>query len=176
MTVIPLPMKKGPISKMPNLLILAGIPGCGKSTWAKNYFDLMYAVVSSDRIRKEIFGSLKDAHRPEVKKDANRRVFEKFHDDIRTKLEFGVDVIADATSLTAESRTKLRDIGRAVPAKVHLVLFKNVAEALLRNEQREEDQRVPLDVMNHMLKKYLKTLADYSWEDYDSIIEIESVK
>ena len=47
---------------MPNLVILAGVPGSGKSTWARAFFDLKYRIVSTDEIRRRQFGTLKAAH------------------------------------------------------------------------------------------------------------------
>lgn len=156
---------------MPTLVIVAGIPGCGKSTWAKHFLERKYVIVSTDDIRRREFGSLKAAHAAE----ANEKIFAEFHRQIEDALVHNIDVVADATSLTAESRLVLRDIADRANARTHLVLFKNVQQALDRNVQRDEDARVPTDVMEHMLLKYRDTLADIAREHYDHVTKIESV-
>lgn len=155
---------------MPTLVILAGIPGCGKSTWAKALLERKYVIVSTDDIRRRDHGSLKAAHAA----DANAAVFAEFHRQVEDALVHNLDVVADATSLTAESRGQLRDIADRANAKTHLVLFKNVQQALGRNDARDIDARVPSDVMEHMLLKYRDTLADIAREHYDQITKIES--
>lgn len=157
------------------LLILAGIPGCGKSTLAKTFFDLKYAVVSSDAIRLDLFSSLKGAHQESKRKEYNARVFSIFHDLIRERLQHNVDVIADATNLNHFARTKLLDIADLCHAEAHLVLFKNLNQALERNAARDDDKRVPEGAMAHMVDKYWDTLARLPQEapNYTSITLIE---
>jgi predicted kinase len=161
-----------------NLIILAGIPGCGKSTWARQFFDLKYKIVSTDEIRKRSFGSLKAAHADEGdrKQINNLHVFDAFHREIREALEHGVDVIADATNLTKSARTILLNIAEATGAQAHLVLFKNLFEATTRNAARDEDAQVPADVMDHMVGKYWNTLAEIVQESYASVTKIERLQ
>lgn len=161
---------------MANLVILAGIPGCGKSTWAKSLFDLKYKVVSTDEIRKRIWGSLKAAHdgQTEEEKPNNGLVFSTFHANIHHALMHDVDVVADATFLSKESRDVVREIADFTNSKLHLVLFKNIQQAIDRNWARDEDARVPDDVMEHMLGKYFNTLHEISQESYASVLRIES--
>lgn len=156
---------------MSNLIILAGIPGCGKSTWARM---LRLPIVSSDEIRQTIFGSLKSAHLPEVKKDANNRVFALFHTQIGDCLTKKKSVIADATNLTARSREELRRIAYVHNAGVHLVLFDNLGQALERNQAREEDAQVPPEVMAHMHRKYVEMVSGLSSERYSSVTRIDA--
>ena len=61
---------------MAKLIILCGLPGCGKSTYAENYkavddaiFEGNTVIHSSDAIRKELFGD-------ESSQEDNARVFE----------------------------------------------------------------------------------------------------
>lgn len=157
---------------MTKLTILAGIPGCGKSTWAKAMLD--GDIVSSDEIRKDIFGSLVRAHKPETKAEANKRVFEIFHARIALSLKEGTDVVADATFLTKESRQKAKDIAYLQGAAVYLVFFKNVQQALTRNASRDRDQVVPEDQMTRFVERYHNTLAEIATESYDGVTRIEA--
>lgn len=153
------------------LYILAGIPGSGKSTWA-GHFLKGTVVASTDAIRRSLHGSLKAAH--EAK--ANKEVFKTLHEQIATDLLIE-DVVADATSLTWDSRKQLLDIAQGCDADVHLILFTNYDEAFKRNETRDPDEIVPPEAMLVMTKKYQETLDVLENERifYDSVTLIESV-
>lgn len=162
---------------MPNLVMLAGVPGSGKSTWANAFFDLKYKRVSSDEIRMRLFGGLKVAHEPNAKAQNNERVWAVFHDTILDTLAHGVDVLADATHLTRRSRHDVRQHAHATGAKTHLVVFKNVQEALERNALRTADARVPDEVQGRMLVGYRNLLADLQDGErglYDTVTMVES--
>jgi predicted kinase len=156
---------------VPNLYIMAGVPGSGKSTFAKQL--LSHArIVSSDEIRKGIFGSLKLAHDPAIKEDANRLVWTTFHDEIARHLSNLWDVVADATFLTARSRERVRDIAERYDAKTHLIIIGNLTTADQRNAARPEESRVPEDVQEFMHEKYFNLLSEYPQESYTTVTKI----
>ena len=150
---------------MCNLIILVGVPGCGKSTWAKNFFDLKYNIVSSDEIR-EGFGDVNN-------QDRNDEVFKVFHRRILNNLNHGVDTIADSTALTRESRLRLEAIAAFTGAKTHLVFFKNPDQAVMNNARR--DRKVPDEAMAKMMDKYERALLEIPQERYYSKTEIKKV-
>jgi predicted kinase len=156
---------------MANLYIMVGIPGCGKSTFAKNYLnDGKAAVVSSDAIRAEISTAYDQS--------LNDQVFKVFHRRIREHLDHDVDVVADATHLTRRSRAETADCAGPWD-KVHVVFFKNPLQALERNRNRNghSNGEVPGDVMmQRMLPRYEETCRDLPQERYDSVIEIRSMR
>lgn len=153
---------------MYNLVILAGVPGSGKSTWARKFFDLKYSIVSSDKIRKQLAGSLRAAHVQDLKP------WDVFYNKIDTQLKHGINVIADATFLTRKHRERAIKVAWDNNAKCHLIVFKNVVDAYRRNTERGEDDRVPEDVMEDMTRLYWDTLYQIQTESYDSITKIES--
>lgn len=153
---------------MPNLVLLAGIPGTGKSTWAKTFFDLKYKIVSSDAIRQRLAGSLRDAHDKKIKP------WDVFYQEIEDALRHDVDVIADATFLTRRHRDRARDVATATGAKCHLVLFKNVFTAQMRNAARDEETKVPSDAMDGMMDLYWNSLAETAQEQYATVTTIEA--
>lgn len=148
---------------MTNLIILAGIPGCGKSTYAAA---LNGTVVSSDAIRQSLFGSLDQNH--------NQRVFNVFNTQVRTSLRARKNVIADATNLDQLSRKKLVRIAKDEGAQAHLVIFKNIDQAIKRNANRNGEQQVPDAVMLRMVNKLYKSLEEILREPYDTVTKIES--
>jgi protein phosphatase len=156
------------------LFILVGIPGCGKSTWAANFFR-NGIIVSSDAIREELTGDATDQTR-------NTEVFNAFHQRISENLRTGhwpagADVIADSTALDAFARLSLVNIARDAGADAHLVFFRNLAQAANRNERR--DRVVPKDVMGRMVAKYERAIQDIEDESvaqfYQSVTEIRSL-
>lgn len=150
---------------MSKLVILVGIPGSGKSTWAKSMLpDFVY--VSSDDIR-ESMGDVTDQSR-------NSEVFGTFHRRIEMNLRIGNDVVADSTALDERARTTLRALARRNDAEVHLVVFANLDQAVVRNAQRE--RVVPEHAMVRMLDKYERLRLSLAQESnlYTSITEIKS--
>lgn len=163
----------------PNLVIPIGVPGCGKSTFVKDLFDLKYAIISSDEIRKTLFGSLVVAHAgndPVEKAENNARVFDLFHNKISESLRYSIDTVADATSLNPLSRETLRGIAEEQGATTHAILFKNPTEALVQNRARPDDTRVPEDKMMDFIAKYYEVLNDFPFERYTRVTEIRSFR
>lgn len=159
---------------MAKIFILAGVPGCGKTTWAKQVLENPGSVwVSSDHIRQNLFGD-------EYNHDNNPVVFSHWYKAIDDALLGGWDVIADATNLDAKARDKLRAIGEIHGVDVHLILFTNVDQAVRRNAARtgsaNGEKCVPQDAMEWMLEKYERTRHDLPQEPYTSVTYIGSVE
>lgn len=158
---------------MSNLILLAGVPGSGKSSFAESFFP-RHSIVSSDDIRLRLFITLDIANQREQAADNNRLVFTVFHDTIASKLDKDKDVVADATFLTRKSREKVSAIAERFNALIHLILFKNVLQADMRNSRRDADKFVPESAMKRMMDNYYNTLAELPQETYASVTKIES--
>lgn len=86
---------------MPNFIMLVGLSGAGKSTYAEDAkYEPSMEVLSSDAIREELYGSR------EVQ-TGNNRVFELMLERTRAALKAGKDVIYDATNLVRKRRVHL---------------------------------------------------------------------
>ena len=74
-------------------------PGCGKSTYAKNILkeDSSVIIVSSDAIRKELYGSEED-------QSHNQEVFNEVFKRTRAALANDLHVIVDSTNLSRKRR------------------------------------------------------------------------
>lgn len=148
---------------MCNLIFPVGIPGSGKSTWAKEILGHgKYSIVSSDDIRRQKWGSLRAAHdvTPEEKAKRNGEVWDIFYRKVEDRLTHNVDTYADGTNLTKRARNRLIDISAKTGADLHVVVFDNIIQAVQRNEEREYDQIVPKDVMD----KFCTNYRESHWE------------
>lgn len=152
-----------PLHMTAKLIVLVGIPGCGKSSLATV---LGHPVVSSDQIRADL-SNVNDQTR-------NGEVFDIFHATIGVLLSEGRTVIADSTALDRRSRDQLRSVADVFKAEKHMVYFSNVGVAASRNEERE--RTVPKDVMQRMLDKYeyFKITLPQESPHWDTITEIRS--
>lgn len=149
------------------LYIPVGIPGCGKSTLVKALSPR--TTVSSDAIRAAL-SSVEDQSR-------NAAVFEIFYNNIETSLELGLPgatTFADATNLDSRSRATLCDIAQRTGADTHLILFRNLEQAIARNLKR--DRVVPGDVMLRMIEKYERAVQDIEHETYNYVTEVSAVR
>ena len=147
--------------KGPRLLLLAGIPGSGKSTWAgwiASQRDV--DVISADQIRLEMWGSLQVANSD---RGNHKKVFEEMHHRLRASLGDGRIAIADATNLYPHARNPLYKIAQETGAEVEIVLFSS-NNALLQNRQRDEDQVVPEEAMQRMSQLLPDLLEDLRHE------------
>lgn len=79
-----------------HIILLLGISGSGKSTWAKSMSD-SYSVVSLDDLRKEITGDIND-------KSQDEKVYQQALIRLQNLLELGKNVIIDSTNLTLAKR------------------------------------------------------------------------
>lgn len=150
------------------LYVIAGVPGSGKSTLARTLFGES-AIVSSDDIRRKLAGSLREAHRLNI----NGKVFAKFHDDI-AKLFVGRDrVVADSTALAPMARRNLLKLADDLGTRAVLMIIESDL-ADFYNMQRDEDARVPAEVMVRMheqMREMQKT--DLANEGWDEVIRIK---
>ena len=136
----------------PTLYILIGIPGSGKSTFAKrfqNEYDTSW--ISRDKIR---FDTIKE---DEEYFSHESEVFQKFIDNIIFGLRNSLNVIADATHINMSSRRKLtyaidKEFNNY---KIVYVIFDTSFDiCLARNNAREGRACVPEQVMKNMYKDF----------------------
>lgn len=142
--------------KQKNLVLLAGIPGSGKSTWLRTHLGDGDAYVSRDEVRFSIISDDEDyfAHETEV--------FDKFVAEIEENLNKGLRVFADATHINWASRRKLLErIHDKDNIDIDVYVFKTPLETCLeRNEQRTGRAVVPRSVIRRMGGQMTHPLSD----------------
>ena len=135
-----------------NLYILSGLPGSGKSTFAKKVLmqDKSKVYVSRDEIR---FSMLDDS---DAYFKNEKKVFDEFTLRIAEGLFQGHDVIADATHLNMSSRNKLINALLAFHApfgKIFLIIMDTPLETCIdRQSMRDGREKVPQNVIENMAK------------------------
>lgn len=141
---------------MSKLYTMVGLPGSGKSTFAKNHPECI--VVSSDAVRAELFGD-------EAVQSDPKRVFAIVDSRVCDALNDGHDVIYDATSLTKKIR---HDIIHTFKAE-HIAVFVNtpVDECIRRDALRT--RTVGAEVIHNMAARLVVPTLE---EGFDSIIII----
>jgi len=87
------------MNKLPIFCMLVGLPGSGKTSFALSLKD-KYDIISSDSIRKELYGS-------ERIQENNNKVFEIMRKRAIEALKSGKNVIYDATNMTRKFRKAL---------------------------------------------------------------------
>lgn len=153
---------------MSRLIMLMGIPGCGKSTYAKKLIELnpTWNYVSRDEVRYEYVSD--KAHYF----DHEKEVYKEFCNRIDMYLRRDETVIADATHLTSGSRKKLLN-NVMKPDQTFLIYVDTPFEVCMeRNSKREGITRVPDDNMYRM-KNTLRFPSPN--EPFDKIMKVKGV-
>ena len=131
----------------PTLIILCGIPGSGKTTYATKYIEEHPGTVhiSSDKTRKELYGNEETQGNP-------NEVFYLMQNRAVSALNFGDSVIYDATSMTRKDRA---GIIAACPkfAKIEChIVWAPIETCIERDAARK--RTVGKEVIDRMLKRF----------------------
>lgn len=139
---------------MPKLIIMCGLQGSGKSTFAQKLNQSMpnSVLLSSDEMRKRFNIN-------------NALVFEILYRQMNAALESGQDVIFDATNITIKDRTAIYRAIEVDPASIDVevvVMATPYDECLRRVEVRNKrgDHFVPLDVVEQYRNKFQVPVID----------------
>lgn len=151
----------------PLFIMLCGLPGSGKSTYASNLKTaeplMDYQILSSDAIRAEICGD-------ENSQDKNGEVFTILHQRVKDNLREGKHVIYDATNINSKRRKAFLDELKNIPCRKECYIIATPYELCLSMNQKRE-RNVPESVIKRM---YMNWETPYYFEGWDNIKIIEN--
>ena len=143
------------------LYILIGVPGSGKSTWAKAQHNAV--VLSSDDIRLEKFGTL-DCQ------EKNKEVFQLLHNRLEYYTQYSdSNIMYDATNINQRRRKAIFEKHKSNFEVVAVVFDLPIDKLLKNNNKREGLAVVPEYVIKRMAKDIQWPTVDV---DCNSIIDV----
>lgn len=141
---------------MSKFFMMIGLPGSGKSTEARKIAEKENAViVSSDSIRKELYGN------EEIQTDP-AKVFRLVEVRIKEALKNGRNAIMDATNISGKRRKAWLE-GLKDCKKIAVLMATPIEECIARNSHRE--RVVPEDVIRNMHANFNIPFYFEGWDD-----------
>jgi predicted kinase len=150
---------------LPDFLMLMGIPGSGKTSWAKQFVfkcDASFTIVCSDDLRKQLTGNINDQSR-------NEEVWEIVINQVTGLLKSRRNVILDATNVRTDLRRSF--IRELPPCNKYIKVFHmnksvakcRIAKAIAAGEERSS---VPDSVMEKMYASFHESLVAINEEGW----------
>jgi predicted kinase len=144
---------------MPTLTVTRGLPGSGKTTWAREQQRtkaLRAARVNRDDLRRSMHGGMIGANW------AEHHVTLAQHAAIEALLRAGINVICDDTNLRARVFRELEALARRCDAEFVVRDFTDIPleVCIERDRTRPESERVGEQVIREMHRRYLAGRGD----------------
>lgn len=148
----------------PNFVMLVGISGSGKSTFAKEKLN-DYIIHSSDALRAELFGDENDQNH-------NNELFNELHKRIKNDLLKGNNVVFDATNIKRKTRIAFLKELRNINCNKKCILVIAPYFCCLNNNRKRE-RVVPEDVIKRMYMGFQPPHKSEGWDDIDIVFSCE---
>lgn len=138
--------------------MLIGPPASGKSTLAREMqIEYGYTVVSSDAIRKQLYGDESIQGNP-------KEVFDIVRKEIVQAMRDGKDVVYDATNMSRKDRRGILSNINTDTDKIAMIVWTSLFDCCIRDKDRQ--RTVGEDVINNMIGKFQYPYYD---EGFDRI-------
>ena len=149
----------------PKCIILCGIPGSGKSTYAEKYIKEFGGVhLSSDAIRGDLYGD------ESIQGDPNE-VFSIMQNKAIKLLNEGISVVYDSTGLTRKDRSYIISLcPKFVQIEAHIV-WAPIETCIKRDSIR--NRTVGKEVIDRMLKRFQAPYYDEGLDEIKIILPNE---
>jgi predicted kinase len=160
------PLTESDDPTLPKFMMLVGVPGSGKSTWAEKFVfrcDASFTIVSSDAIRKQVTGSVNDQSR-------NVEVWDVILNQCQGLLANGRNVILDATNTNTEKRRQfVKQLPRCQRLLKTFAINKSIAKSRIARDvqcgvDRADVPDAVIDVMYRQFQDSLVSLRDEDWQ------------
>lgn len=136
---------------MSKIVVLRGLPACGKSTWAHDFIERNKGWV---RINKDDLRSM--LHNSIWSKDNEKLILETRNILIENLISKNINVIVDDTNFASIHITTIMEMAKKYNADFEVKDFDvSLEECLKRNAERIGKSRVPDKVIIEMYEKYV---------------------
>ena len=152
---------------MNRLIVMSGLPGSGKSTFAREYQHRLAAdnveckIFSSDDIREELYG---DANIVGDGKEVFGLLETRLFDYLTNN--HGVAAIYDATNLTAKGRKAIVNKVKRLPCVCYFeCVFVACRLSECKRRQFYRDRQVPIEVIERMVRSFQAPYYNEGWDE-----------
>ena len=145
------------------LIVTVGLPSSGKTSWVDDFIGENQGkaidVISSDKIREEVFNDIEDQNH-------NSEVFDLMKRRTKESLSQGHIAIYEATNISSKRRRALlKELNKYYDKAICLFKYKRLSACQIDNEER--DREVPSDVIDRMYRNFE---IPHKNEGFDEII------
>ena len=145
------------------LVVTVGLPSSGKTSWVDNFIGENQGktvdVISSDKIREEVFNDIEDQNH-------NSEVFDLMKRRTKESLSKGHVAVYEATNISSKRRRALlNELNKYYDKAICLFKYKRLSACQIDNENR--DKEVPSDVIDRMYRNFE---IPHKNEGFDEII------
>ena len=144
----------------PCLVVLVGVSGSGKSTWAARHFDAAQ-VVSSDALRGVVGLHERDQR-------ASKDAFAVLDQIVQARLRRGLTTVIDSTGLEPASRAAWLAMARRHTRPAHLVVLE-VPERQARARNKTRDDPVASKIVTTQLRTLAEAAESLATEGFDAV-------
>ncbi len=145
------------------LIVTCGLPGSGKSTYAKKMWGDSHVIICADEFRKVHTG--RDFYPP-----AECVINQMVRVTVEVLLRRSMPVVIDMTSLTIKSRLRWIDLARRCGAPVSCVLM-DIAVCLCLSRNAERERKVPEHVINEMVNRFVYPTDEEGFDIIERVTE-----
>jgi F420-dependent oxidoreductase-like protein len=148
----------------PCLVVLVGVSGSGKSTWAARHF-APAQIVSSDALRAVVGLHERDQR-------ASKDAFAVLDQIVDARLRRGLTTVVDSTGLEPDRRAAYLDMARRRRRPAHLIVL-DVPERRARARNRDRDHPVPSKIVTTQLQTLSASIDALLGEGFDGVHVID---
>lgn len=144
----------------PCLVVLVGVSGSGKSTWAATWF-AEQQIVSSDALRAVVGLHERDQR-------ASKDAFDLLERIADARLRRGLTTVLDTTGLEAKRRAAWVALAHKRGRPVHAVVL-DVGDRTTRARNRSRESTVPSSIVTTQLRALPVAIAQLATEGFDAV-------
>jgi alkanesulfonate monooxygenase SsuD/methylene tetrahydromethanopterin reductase-like flavin-dependent oxidoreductase (luciferase family)/predicted kinase len=146
-------------------LVLVGVSGSGKSTWAARHF-AANQIVSSDALRAVVGLHERDQR-------ASKDAFAVLDQIVEARLRRGLTTVVDSTGLEPDRRAAYLAMARRRDRCAHVIVL-DVPEREARSRNKARDDPVPSKILTAQLRSLATTADALETEGFDGVHHLTS--